>query len=120
MCAHIKNHRKAVYVIRDSGMFTQRMQTIQARKKLTDEWRERGIETDKEYAILTSEMTKAWSGKTVREYKELKGLKKESLRDNNGFAPIKNQRYYERIACRQNGLLFTTYVRNDMSAIRSS
>ena len=60
----------------------QRMQTIQARKKLTDEWRERGIETDKEYAILTSEMTKAWSGKTVREYKELKGLKKESLRDN--------------------------------------
>ena len=61
---------------------TQRMQTIQARKKLTDEWRERGIETDKEYAILTSEMTKAWSGKTVREYKELKGLKKGSLRDN--------------------------------------
>lgn len=60
----------------------QRMQTIRARKKLTDEWRERGIETDKEYAILTSEMTKAWSGKTVREYKELKGLKKENLRDN--------------------------------------
>lgn len=60
----------------------QRMQTIRARKKLTDEWRARGIETDKEYAILTSEMTKAWSGKTVREYKELKGLKKESLRDN--------------------------------------
>ena len=60
----------------------QRMQTIQARKKLTDEWRERGIEDGKEYAILTNEMTKAWSGKTVREYKELKGLKKESLRDN--------------------------------------
>lgn len=60
----------------------QRMQTIRARKKLTDEWRARGIETDREYAILTSEMTKAWSGKTVREYKELKGLKKESLRDN--------------------------------------
>ena len=60
----------------------QRMQTIRARKKLTDEWRARGIETDKEYAILTSEMTKAWSGKTVREYKDLKGLKKESLRDN--------------------------------------
>ena len=58
------------------------MQTIQARKKLTDEWRARGTETDKEYAILTSEMTKARSGKTVREYKELKGLKKESLRDN--------------------------------------
>ena len=61
---------------------TQRMQTIQASKKLTDECHERGIETDKEYAILTSEITKAWSGKTVREYKELKGLKKESLRDN--------------------------------------
>ena len=60
----------------------QRMQTIQARKKLTDEWRERGIEDGKEYAILTNEMTKAWSGKTVRQYKELKGLKKESLRDN--------------------------------------
>ena len=60
----------------------QRMQTIQARKKLTDEWRARGIETEKEYAILTSEMTKAWSEKSVREYKELKGLKKESLRDN--------------------------------------
>ena len=60
----------------------QRMQTIQARKKLTDEWRERGIEDAKEYAILTNEMTKAWSGKTVRQYKELKGLKKESLRDN--------------------------------------
>ena len=60
----------------------QRLQTIQARKKLTDEWRARGIETDLEYAILTSEMTKAWSGKTVRQYKELKGLKKESLRDN--------------------------------------
>lgn len=60
----------------------QRLQTIRARKKLTDEWRARGIETDLEYAILTSEMTKAWSGKTVRQYKELKGLKKESLRDN--------------------------------------
>ena len=60
----------------------QRMQTIRARKKLTDEWRARGIETDKEYAILTSEMTKAWSGKTVKEYKAYKGLKKESLRDN--------------------------------------
>lgn len=60
----------------------QRMQTIQARKKLTDEWRARGIEDGKEYAILTNEMTKAWSGKNVREYKELKGLKKENLRDN--------------------------------------
>lgn len=61
---------------------TQRMQAIRTRKKLTDEWRARGIESDLEYAILTNDMTKAWSGKTVREYKELKGLKKESLRDN--------------------------------------
>lgn len=60
----------------------QRMQTIQVRKKLTDEWRSRGIESNLEYAILTNDMTKAWSGKTVREYKELKGLKKENLRDN--------------------------------------
>ncbi len=61
---------------------TQRMQTIQARKKLTDEWRERGIEEGKEYAILTNEMTRAWSGLSVKEYKALKGLKKENLRDN--------------------------------------
>ncbi len=61
---------------------TQRMQTIKARKKLTDEWRERGIENSKDYAILTNEMTKAWSGKSVKEYKAYKGLKKENLRDN--------------------------------------
>ena len=58
------------------------MQTIEIRKKLTDEWRERGIEQEKDYAILTNEMTKAWSGLTVKEYKELKNLKKENLRDN--------------------------------------
>lgn len=52
------------------------------RKELTDEWKARGIERDKDYAILTNEMTKAWSGLTVREYKELKGLKKENLREN--------------------------------------
>ena len=52
------------------------------RKELTDEWKARGIERDKDYAILTSEMTKAWSGLTVQEYKQLKGLKKENLRDN--------------------------------------
>ncbi len=60
----------------------QRLRTIEARKKLTDEWNAAGIETDMEYAILTSELTKAWSGMSVREYKEYKGLKKESLRDN--------------------------------------
>ena len=52
------------------------------RKKLTDEWKERGVQEGKEYAILTDEMTRAWSGLSVREYKELKGLKKENLRDN--------------------------------------
>lgn len=52
------------------------------RKELTDEWKARGIERDKDYAILTNEMTKAWSGLSVQEYKESKGLKKENLRDN--------------------------------------
>ena len=52
------------------------------RKKLTDEWKECGVQEGKEYAILTDEMTRAWSGLSVREYKELKGLKKENLRDN--------------------------------------
>lgn len=52
------------------------------RKELTDEWKARGIEQEKDYAILTNEMTKAWSGLSVREYKNLKGLKKENLRDN--------------------------------------
>ncbi len=60
----------------------QRMRSIEIRKKLTDEWNAAGVETDKEYAILTNELTKAWSGKSVKEYKELKGLTKESLRDN--------------------------------------
>lgn len=60
----------------------QRLQTIEMRKELTDEWKARGIEKDRDYAILTNEMTKAWSGLSVKEYKELKGLKKENLRDN--------------------------------------
>lgn len=64
------------------GWINQRLQTIEMRKELTDEWKARGIERDKDYAILTSEMTKAWSGLTVQEYKQLKGLKKENLRDN--------------------------------------
>lgn len=64
------------------GWINQRMQGIEMRKELTDEWKARGIEEEKDYAILTNEMTKAWSGKTVREYKELKGLKKQNLRDN--------------------------------------
>lgn len=64
------------------GWIKQRLQTIEMRKELMDEWKARGIERDKDYAILTNEMTKAWSGLTVREYKELKGLKKENLREN--------------------------------------
>ena len=64
------------------GWINQRLQTIEMRKKLTDEWKERGVKEGKEYAILTDEMTKAWSGLSVKEYKELKGLKKENLRDN--------------------------------------
>ena len=64
------------------GWINQRLQTIEMRKELTDEWKARGIEKDKDYAILTNEMTKAWSGLTVTEYKNLKGLKKENLRDN--------------------------------------
>ena len=64
------------------GWINQRLQTIEMRKELTDEWKARGIEREKDYAILTNEMTKAWSGLSVREYKDLKGLKKENLRDN--------------------------------------
>ncbi len=61
---------------------TQRMFSIKTRKELTNEWQERGITQEKEYAILTNELTKAWSGLTVQEYKNLKSLKKENLRDN--------------------------------------
>ena len=61
---------------------TQRLLSIKIRKELTDEWKERGIDSEQDYAILTNELTKAWSGLSVKEYKQLKGLKKESLRDN--------------------------------------
>ena len=60
----------------------QRLQAIQVRKELTDEWDKRGIKKGVEYAILTDEITKAWSGMTTRQYKNHKGLKKENLRDN--------------------------------------
>lgn len=60
----------------------QRLQAISARKELTDEWKDRGIAKGQEYAILTDEITRAWSGMSTRQYKNLKGLKKESLRDN--------------------------------------
>lgn len=60
----------------------QRLQTIRARKELTDAWSAHGVEKGQEYAILTDEVTKAWSGMSTRQYKNLKGLKKENLRDN--------------------------------------
>lgn len=60
----------------------QRLQAIQVRKELTDEWDDRGVKQGQEYAILTDEITRAWSGMTTRQYKQLKGLKKENLRDN--------------------------------------
>lgn len=60
----------------------QRLQTIRARKELTDAWKGHGVSEGKEYAILTDEVTRAWAGMSTRQYKNLKGLKKENLRDN--------------------------------------
>jgi len=60
----------------------QRLKTIEVRKELTDEWNRVGIEKQTDFAILTNEITQAWSGKTVKEYKQFKNLRKESLRDN--------------------------------------
>ena len=60
----------------------QRLLAIRIRNELTDEWSKRGVQKGKEYAILTDEISKAWSGMTTRQYKQLKGLKKENLRDN--------------------------------------
>ena len=64
------------------GWINQRLQSIEMRKELTDEWKARGIEQERDYAILTNEMTRAWSGLSVQDYKKVKGLKKENLRDN--------------------------------------
>lgn len=60
----------------------QRLQAIQVRKELTDTWQDHSVKAGNEYAILTNEISKAWSGMTTREYKDFKGLKKENLRDN--------------------------------------
>ena len=60
----------------------QRLQAIQVCKELTDTWQDHGVKAGNEYAILTNEISKAWSGMTTREYKDFKGLKKENLRDN--------------------------------------
>ena len=66
----------------DADWINQRLQTIRARKELTDQWKSHGVEEGREYAILTDEVTRAWSGMSTRQYKNLKGLKKENLRDN--------------------------------------
>ena len=60
----------------------QRLRAIQVRKELTDEWQDRGVAQGREFAILNDEITRAWSGMSTRQYKSLKGLKKENLRDN--------------------------------------
>ena len=64
------------------GWINQRLKSIEVRKDLTDEWDARGVQKEQEYAILTDEITKAWSGFSVKQYKNYKGLKKENLRDN--------------------------------------
>lgn len=66
----------------DADWINQRLQTIRARKELTDQWKAHGVEQGREFAILIDEVTKAWSGMSTRQYKNLKGLKKENLRDN--------------------------------------
>ncbi len=66
----------------DADWINQRLQTIRARKELTDQWKLHGVEQGQEYAILTDEVTRAWSGMSTHQYKKYKGLKKENLRDN--------------------------------------
>lgn len=66
----------------DENWISKRIKSLQDRKKLTDVWKENGIKSNKEYAILTNEIYKTWSGMTQKEYKKFKGLRKESLRDN--------------------------------------
>lgn len=75
----LETYRKKGY---SPDWINQRLQTIRARKELTDAWQSHGVEKGKEYAILTDEVTRAWSGMSTRQYKNLKGLKKENLRDN--------------------------------------
>lgn len=75
----IETYRKKGY---SEEWITQRMRSIETRKDLTAEWNRSGVKKPSEYAILTDEISEAWSGMTTREYKDFKGLKKESLRDN--------------------------------------
>lgn len=75
----MENYLKLGY---SKAWINQRLKSIEVRKDLTDEWEQRGVKKGQEYAALTDIITKAWSGKTVKEYKKHKGLKKENLRDN--------------------------------------
>jgi prophage antirepressor-like protein len=75
----VNNYLKKGYSVE---WVNQRLKAIEVRKELTDEWKRSGIDKPSEFASLTNTLTKAWSDRTVREYKELKGLKKENLRDN--------------------------------------
>lgn len=75
----VETYRKKGY---SEKWISQRLKSIEVRKDLTDEWNRSGITQSQDYAILTNEITKAWSGKTVAEYKRHKNLKKENLRDN--------------------------------------
>ena len=75
----IKDYRRLGY---SEEWINQRIKTIEIRKGLTDEWKRGGMDENKDFAILTDIISKAWSGMSTREYKELKGLRKESLRDN--------------------------------------
>ena len=75
----IQDYRRLGY---SEAWINQRIKTIEIRKGLTDEWKRSGVETEQEYASLTDIMYRAWSGLNTREYKDLKGLRKESLRDN--------------------------------------
>ncbi|CCP24391.1 BRO family protein [Mycoplasmopsis cynos] len=75
----LETYRKKGYT---REWINQRLQAIQVRKELTDTWQDHGVKEGKEYAILTNEITKAWSGMSTRQYKDYKGLKKQNLRDN--------------------------------------
>ena len=75
----VETYRQKGY---SEGWINQRLKSIEIRKGLTDEWDRTGVKQGVEYAILTDEITRAWSGMSTREYKEYKGLKKENLRDN--------------------------------------
>ena len=75
----LQDYRRLGY---SDDWINQRLKSIEIRKELTDEWQRTGITDNKDFAILTNVLTKTWSGKTVKEYKEHKGLKKQNLRDN--------------------------------------